>query len=82
MNVTKIVVFCLLWSNLVKVKFKCMQDKKPTFVLKKLQFYFRLIGRYFKGVGYSMEFDDKPCPQSPNSGDWVCPLGKPSLKKS
>lgn len=43
MNVTKIVVFCLLWSNLVKVKFKCMQDKKPTFVLKKLQFYFRLL---------------------------------------
>ena len=74
MNVTKIVVFCLLWSNLVKVKFKCMQDKKPTFVLKKLQFYFRLIGRYFKGGGYSMEFDDKPCPQSPNPGDWVCPL--------
>ena len=48
MNVTKIVVFCLLWSNLVKVKFKCMQDKKPTFVLKKLQFYFRLLERYFK----------------------------------
>ena len=38
MNVTKIVVFCLLWSNLVKVKFKCMQDKKPTFVLKNCNF--------------------------------------------